>query len=76
MRDDIIPIIRILAINYNEIFIDIDLDEFMVNFLEIRENIVIVHSFVNDMDIEFIYDDLVEEDKKVIYQSLCSLLYN
>lgn len=76
MRDDIIPIIRILAINYNEIFIDIDLDEFMVNSLEIRENIVIVHSFVNDMDIEFIYDDLVEEDKKVIYQSLCSLLYN
>lgn len=76
MRDDIIPIIRILAINYNEIFIDIDLDEFMVNSLEIRENIVIVHSFVNDMDIEFIYDDLVEEDKKIIYQSLCSLLYN
>lgn len=77
MRDDLIRIIKILGVNYNEIFIDIDVDGFTINSLEIRdESIIILHSFVNDMDLEFFYDELIEEDKKIIYQSLCSLLYN
>lgn len=77
MRDDLIRIIKILGVNYNEIFIDIDVDGFTINSLEIGdESIIILHSFVNDMDLEFFYDELIEEDKKIIYQSLCSLLYN
>lgn len=77
MRDDLIRIIRILGVNYNEIFIDIDVDGFTINSLEIRdESAIVLHSFVNDMDLEFFYDDLIEEDRKIIYRSLCSLLYN
>ncbi len=77
MRDDLIRIIRILGVNYNEIFIDIDVDGFTINSLEIRdESAIVLHSFVNDMDLEFFYDDLIEEDRKIIYRSLCSFLYN
>ncbi len=77
MRDDLIRIIRILGVNYNEIFIDIDVDGFTINSLEIRdESAIVLHSFVNDMDLEFFYDDLIEEDRKTIYRSLCSFLYN
>ena len=53
MRDDLIRIIRILGVNYNEIFIDIDVDGFTINSLEIRdESAIVLHSFVNDMDLE------------------------
>lgn len=77
MRDDLIRIIRILGVNYNEIFIDIDVDGFTINSLEIRDgSAIVLHSFVNDMDLEFFYDDLIEEDRKTIYRSLCSFLYN
>lgn len=77
MRDDLVRIIRILGVNYNEVFIDIDVDGFTINSLEIRdESAIVLHSFVNDMDIEFFYDDLIEEDRKIIYRSLCSFLYN
>jgi len=77
MRDDLIRTIRILGVNYNEIFIDIDVDGFTINSLEIRDgSAIVLHSFVNDMDLEFFYDDLIEEDRKTIYRSLCSFLYN
>lgn len=77
MRDDLIRIIRILGVNYNEIFIDIDVDGFTINSIEIRDgSVIVLHSFVNDMDLEFFYDDLIEEDRKTIYRSLCSFLYN
>lgn len=77
MRGDLISIIKILGVNYNEIFIDIDVNGFTINSLEIRdESVIILHSFVNNMDLEFFYDELVEEDKKIIYQYLCSFLYN
>ena len=77
MRDDLIRSIRILGVNYNEIFIDIDVDGFTINSLEIRDgSAIVLHSFVNDMDLEFFYDDLIEEDRKTIYRSLCSFLYN
>jgi hypothetical protein len=77
MRDDLIRIVKILGVSYNEIFIDIDVDGFTINSLEIRDgSAIVLHSFVNDMDLEFFYDDLIEEDRKTIYRSLCSFLYN
>ncbi len=76
MRDDLIRIIKILGVNYSEVFIDIELDSLTINSIEIEKGSIVLHTFVSDMDIEFLFDDLNQEDQQIIYQNLRSFLYN
>ena len=76
MREQLISIIKILGVNYNEIIVDIDLDTYVINTIEIVNNIIVLHIFLDEMDIELNYDDINEADKYVIYQTLNSMLYN
>ena len=73
----LVSIIKILALNYREIVIDIELSFFTINSIELGDNdSVILHVFKDDMDIEFLYDDISIEDKKKIFNTLSSFLYN
>lgn len=76
MKGDILNIIKILAINYTEIMIDIDLESFTINSIEVVGDNIILHTFSETMDIEFSFEDLEEIDKEKIYLNLSSLLYN
>jgi len=76
MKGDILKIIKILAVNYTEILIDIDLREFSINSIEVIGDNIILHTFSENMDLEFSFEDLEEVDKQKIYLYLSSLLYN
>lgn len=76
-KSDLINIIKILAVNCTEILIDIDIESFTINSIELDDDdTIILHSFIDDMDLEFLYDDISTKDQLVIHQTLCSLLYN
>ena len=73
----LVSIIKILALNYREIVIDIELSFFTINSIELGDNdSVILHVFKDDMEIEFLYVDISIEDKKKIFNTLSSVLYN
>lgn len=78
MKKEIINVIRILGVGYNEIILDIDLGFIVINSLEFVEpEDVILHHFTNDdVDIEINFDDIDIKSKKDIYQFLVSIIYN
>lgn len=76
MKGDVIDIIKILGISFSEIIIDIELSEFVINTLELVDDDVVVHIFVQDMDIQIEFDDLLEIDQRKILKTLSILTYN
>jgi hypothetical protein len=77
MEGKLISIIKILAVGFKEIIIDIELQEFTINSIEIdSKNNIILHRFESDMDIEFLFDEISQKDKDKIYKILSNLLYN
>lgn len=77
MKGDLLKIIKILALNCNEILIDIELESFIINSIEVNDKEdIVLHVFSGTMDIEFSFDDISENDKNQIYLTLSSLLYN
>lgn len=76
MKFDLLKIIKILAVDYSEIFIDIETDSFNINSIEIDGDNIILHSFIEDLDIEVLFEDIAENDQDFVYQTLSSLLYN
>ena len=77
MKGKIISIIRILAVVFSEILIDIDLKDFTINSIEIyKDDTIILHAFDSSIDIEIPFDDLNQIDQSLIYQTLNTLLYN
>ena len=76
MKGDITKIVRILAVNCSEILIDIDLESFTINSIELDDDIIVLHSFIDDIDLEILYDDISYKDQSTIYHTLQSLLYN
>ena len=76
MKVEIIKLIKILGVSYNEIVIEIDLSEFKINTIELVDDDVVVHIFSHGMDTEVLFDDLLEIDQTHIYRELSSLVYN
>ena len=77
MKGKIISIIRILAVGFSEILIDIDLKDFTINSIEIyKDDTIILHAFDSIIDIEIPFVDLNQIDQSLIYQTLNTLLYN
>jgi len=77
MKGKLIGVIKILAVGFKEIIIDIELQEFTINSIEIdSKNNIILHRFESNMDIEFLFDEISQKDKDKIYKILSNLLYN
>ena len=78
MKKEIIKIIKIVGINFNEIFIEINTGNGVVyNSIEYREpNDIILHIFTENMDIESNWDDLTMAQRKEVLKVVRPLLYN
>ena len=77
MKTEVSKLVKILGITYSEIVIDIELKWATINTIEVRDDDVILHVFIEDeLDIEFSFDDIPEEDQKFILQFLRKYAYN
>lgn len=78
MKQEVINIIKILGIGLNEITVDIDLGYIVANSIELIpiKNDIIIHSFMDDLDIEFNFDELDSDIQEEIYRNLSKLVYN
>ena len=78
MKKEIVKIIKIVGINFNEIFIEINTGNGVVyNSIEYREpNDIILHIFADDMDIESKWEDLTMSQRREVLKVIRPLLYN
>lgn len=76
MKGDVINLIKILGVSFTELVIDIELSEFTINSVELVDDDVIVHIFMQEMDLQILFDDLLEVDQKTILKDLSVLAYN
>lgn len=76
MKLDVINLTKILGVSFAELVIDIDLSDFTINSVELIDDDVIVHIFIQDMDLQIFFDDLLEIDQKKILKELSILAYN
>lgn len=79
MKDSLVGIVRILGVVFNEVIIDINLDDegITINSIEVdKYNNIILHAFNSRIDVEIPYDEISENDRLYIYHVLSSLLYN
>lgn len=76
MKKEVINIIKIVGINLNEIFVEINTGTTVFNSIELRGDDVILHIFYEDMDIESNWNDLTMKQRKQILNVLRPLLYN
>ena len=78
MKAKMISLIKILGFGFNELVIDIIIEEFTINSIEYypSEDKVYIHLFKEDMDIEIDFEDISEESQKIIYSRLSQLAYN
>ena len=78
MKTKMIQIIKILGFGFNELIIDITIEEFIINSIEysIEEDRIYIHLFKDDMDIEIDFDDISDKSQKIIYNKLSQLAYN
>ena len=78
MKYKISQMIKILGIGLNELIIDIEIDTLIVNSIEWSplEKKIYLHIFSDDMDIEIDFDDVSDENQKIIFLCLSQLLYN
>lgn len=77
-KEHLIPLIRYLGITFDEVIIDIKLQDGLIfNSIELRKNQIILHQFLeNDLDIEFDYDEMPTDWQKEIYLFLARRFLN
>lgn len=67
MKNKIISDIKFLSLGLNELIIDIPLEDITFHSIELVEgNQIILHRILEDLDIEYDFDDLDEVDKSKI----------
>ena len=78
MKKEVIEIIKYAGLNFNEIFIDIELSEDVtINSIEYRSpDEVILHIFVDDIDIEIDWNDILMPKQEKILKKIRPLLLN
>ncbi len=70
MKKKLISIVKLLGITFDEVILDISLEDISFDSIEWRreEDKIILHKFVDDeFDYEFNYDDLPNKIKKDVY---------
>lgn len=78
MKNDMKTFIRLLGITHNEIFINLQINEHYFDTIEwCKENdLIILHYFDEELDIQYEFDDLDKETKNNLHNhlfKLCSL---
>ena len=78
MKKELIKIIKVVGIYFNEIFTKIDTGNGVIyDSIEYRTpNDIILHIFTEDMDIESNWDDLTMSQKKRVFRIIRPMLYN
>ena len=68
-KKKLVSLIKYLGITFDEVVVDIIVDEVVFNSIEWRKkgNQVILHKFIDKFDYEFNYDELPKKLKKQIY---------
>lgn len=68
-KKKLVSIVKYLGITFDEVVVDIILDEVEFNSIEWRRkgNQIILHKFIEEFDYEFNYDELPKKLKKEIY---------
>ncbi len=67
-KSSLIKIIKYLAIDLNEVVVDIPLEEIKFNSIEwVKPNRINLHVFIDDLDVEYNFDDLDKLTQKEIY---------
>lgn len=67
-KKSLISIIKFLGINLNEVVVDIPLEEITFNSIEwVKPNKIILHQIIDDLDMEYDFDDFEESVKMEIY---------
>lgn len=68
-KKKLVSLIKYLGITFDEVVVDIIVDEVIFNSIEWRKkgNQVILHKFIDKFDYEFNYDELPKKLKKQIY---------
>lgn len=72
MKDQIKYLIKILGEGIDELVLDIEVDGFMFNSIELDDDEIYLHVFKEDLDYIFEFTELSENDQSIIY----SILYN
>ena len=69
LNGKLVSLIKYLGITFDEVVVDIIVDEVVFNSIEWRKkgNQVILHKFIDKFDYEFNYDELPKKLKKQIY---------
>ena len=78
MKKELIKIIKIVGINFNEIFIEINIGNGVTyNSIEyIEPNGIRLHIITDDMDIETHWEDLSIPQRREVLKVVRPLLYN
>jgi hypothetical protein len=68
-KKNLVSVVKYLGITFDEVVVDIILDEVVFDSIEWRRkgNQVILHKFKGQLDFEFNYDELPNKLKKEIY---------
>lgn len=78
MKKKIISVIKLLGIVSDEIVIDIPIYETVFNTIEWRrkDNQVILHKFIDELDYEYNFDELPDNIKEELYLFLLKVALN
>lgn len=67
-KKSLISIVKYLGIDLNEIVVEIPLEEITFNSIEwINPDKIILHKIIEDLDVEYDFDDLDDSTKMEIY---------
>lgn len=77
MKKKVKELIRILGIGLNELVIEIKIGDVVFGSIEYIEESeqIILHKFEDELDYEFDFEDLDEEQQILVYKHL-SIIYN
>lgn len=70
IRKKVIRLINDIGLGVSEIIIDLPLSFETFNTIELNNNIIILHKFVDELDYTTDFDDLDDEDKLEVYKLL------
>ena len=77
MKKELIRIIKLCGIDLRELVIDIELDSYIFNTIELLEDdSIILHTFQGELDIETNWIDLSIKQQKEIIKILKPYVYN
>jgi hypothetical protein len=70
IRKKVIRLINDIGLGVNEIVIDLPLSFETFNTIELNNNIITLHKFIDELDYTTDFDDLDDEDKLEVYKSI------